>query len=98
MEDQTKELMDKVYKEGLNIYSLLNKFRKTMSYDMPERVIQIVCEEFLKRKPKINHEWPWFVRVLKEKRDEAYVKSQLEKEKEWKGKTNTLLLKNIFAK
>lgn len=97
MDKSTEQLLNKVYASGLNIYALQNKFKKEMSYELPDHILAVVCEEYLKTKPKIEHPWPWFVRVLRQKRDDAYVTTQQKKEKEYKNKTNTMLLKNIFG-
>jgi hypothetical protein len=96
MED-IEVLLSKVYKEGLNIYALKNKFQKEMTYEMPEHILRIVCEEYLKYRPKIKNPWAWMAKVLQLKRDMAYVQVQREKEKSHK-KVNTTLLKEIFAK
>ena len=95
--EELKTLLDTVYKSGLNIYALQNKFKKEMSYDLPEHILRLGCEEYLKSKPVIKNNWAWFVRVLRQKRDEAYVSNQQKKEKEYKNQTNTMLLKNIFG-
>ena len=94
--NSNKELLSKVYESGLNIYALLNKFQKEMSYPMPDHIITLVCEEYLKNKPKIKNNWTWFVRVLKAKRDEAYASLQIQKAEKYKKDTNTMLLKNLF--
>lgn len=99
MSKDLKELQKEVYNKGngLNIYALKAKFQKEMMYPMPDFVVQILCEEYLKYKPTIKNDWAWAAKVLALKRDEAYVNSQMEKEKLYKDKVNSTLLKNIFA-
>jgi hypothetical protein len=96
MTQDTKDIMAKVYKEGLNIYALKNKFQKEMTYPMPDHILTMVCEEYLKNKPKVHSPWAWFTKVLILKRDEAYVTMNKEKEKEY-NKTNPTLLKHLFG-
>ena len=49
----TRDLMAKVYKEKLNIYALLNRVQNETSYELPEQLIVMVCEEYLKYKQDI---------------------------------------------
>jgi hypothetical protein len=97
MEKDIKDLMKTVYKEGFNIYALLNKFKKEMMYELPDSVIEVVCKEYLKQKPVINNDWAWFVRVLRAKRDEAFAGKQIKEHEAVKYDTNSLLLKNLFG-
>lgn len=63
-----KAVLDKVYKEGLNIYALINKMKKQTGWKQdqhfPEGVLVRVCEQYHKDKIKIKKQWPWFCRVL----------------------------------
>ena len=94
---ETQELLKETYASGLNIYALLNKFKKEMMYPMPENIIKLVCEEYLLNKPKIIHSWPWFASVIKRKRDEVYAQSQIKEHQESAKHTNTKLLRDIFG-
>jgi len=92
----TKDLMDKAYKAGLNVYQMRNMFQKEMLYELPDYVMDMVCEEYLKRKPKIRNPWAYMAKVLQLKRDEAYVSLQKEREKA-NDYVNKGLLKNLFG-
>ena len=91
-----KELKIEVYKNGLNIYALLNRVQKETSYELPEELIRMVCEDYLKHRPNIKNQWAYMNKVLKLKRDELHV--QLQQKRETKNKdTNSMLLKNLFG-
>lgn len=64
-----KAALNKISKNGLNIYTLINKLKKQMSmpkdFQFPEEVLLGVCRSYEHDKAKIDKPWPWFVRVIK---------------------------------
>jgi hypothetical protein len=93
----TRDLMAKVYKEKLNIYALLNRVQNETTYSLPEELIIMVCEDYLKYKGTIRNQWAWLNKVLRLKRDELYVSLRLKEEKKYKHEVNSTLLKNLFG-
>ena len=61
-----KEALDKVNKDGLNIYSLINKIKKEskVGAEIPEPVLLRVCGRYWQDKGKIRGGWPWFKAVV----------------------------------
>jgi hypothetical protein len=66
---KTKELLDSVYSEGLNIYQLINKFKKDAKWrkdeNIPDEVLNRICEQYKKDRDKIREPYPWFIKVLR---------------------------------
>lgn len=66
-ENLTKKL-DLVYKDGFNIYALINKmkltFKQRPGFQFPEPVLDEICQAYWKDKAQISEPWPWFARVL----------------------------------
>ena len=61
--------LEKVHKDGFNIYILINKLKKQMSqpkdWQFPDEVLLGVCRTYEQDKTKIEKPWPWFVKVIK---------------------------------
>ena len=87
-----KYLKDK----GLNIYMLVGVFKKRskLKPDIPEEVIEAVCDEYIKRGDRINGTFPYFLIVLQQKSGEYFAKQNSEKINE---KPNMQLLKDVFG-
>jgi hypothetical protein len=66
---KTKEILDSVYKQGFNIYQLINKFKKDAHWrkddNIPDEVLIKICEQYQKDKDDIRDPYPWFIKVLK---------------------------------
>lgn len=64
-----RAVLNKVFKDGFNIYSLINRVKKELKWGagqmFPEEVLMRVCEAYEQDKGKITEPWPWFVKVLK---------------------------------
>jgi len=58
--------LNKVYKEGLNIYALLNKLKKESKVGarLPEEVILRVCNNYTQNKVKVENQWAWFTKAI----------------------------------
>lgn len=74
----TKILMSEVYRKGLNIHLMLNLFRKRskLKPEIPEKVIQEVCREFLYNEKAIRS-FPYFLIVLKEKSNKYFAEENI---------------------
>jgi hypothetical protein len=94
---ETKSKLAVVYHKGLNIYALLNRFKKEMFKDMPENIVNIVCDKYLSSPEKVINPWGWFLRVLRAERDKSNAKvNVLRGEETKKLMANVKLLKEIF--
>lgn len=62
--------LKEVSKEGFNIYPLLTRLKRELhqpaEWRFPEPVVINVCQAFVRERPKIKSEWPWFVKVMKQ--------------------------------
>lgn len=71
---ELKEALDRVYKDGFNIYGLLNQAKAKLKHPgariFPDEVLIAVCDEYWKYKGAIRDAWPWFERVLVKKYQE----------------------------
>ena len=58
---ETQDLLKTVFK-NFNVYQLLGRLKKESkgSVELPEEVVVLVCERFLKNKEQIRATWPWF--------------------------------------
>ena len=63
-----KELKVEVYKNGYNIYSYINAFKKRQKLreDLPDEIYMQTCMDFLTYKDKIHNPFPYFQRMMKE--------------------------------
>jgi phage replication O-like protein O len=72
---EVTKALDAIYKEGFNIYALINKAKAQLKWGkdqrFPDQVILGVCAAYQKDKPKITNAWPWFTVVLR-KESEAF--------------------------
>ena len=66
---KTKEALEDVYKQGFNIYQLINKFKKDAKWrkdqNIPDEVLIKICGQYQKDKDSIREPYPWFIKVLK---------------------------------
>jgi hypothetical protein len=85
-----------VYTLGLNIYMLLNKFKKDsrLNPEIPEEVIEKVCDRYLQTRGYIRKDYPYFLKVLYME-SSAYFSRQNAKKAD--QSVNTQLLKDIFS-
>ena len=60
--------LDHVFKDGLNIYALINKAKASIhqpkEWKFPEEVLLRVCKSYWDSKVDIKKPWAWFSRVL----------------------------------
>jgi len=96
---KTKELLDSVYKQGFNIYQLINKFKKDAGWskdqNIDEDVLIKICDQYQKDKGKIHQPYPWFIRVLRME-SEAYFANKNVEEGESLKNENTGSMADIL--
>jgi len=76
MEKTNKELLAEVKKKGINIYMLLNLYKKRskLRVDIPEEVIHSLCTAYLENDRPIRSDFPYFLQMLKKKTEEYFSK------------------------
>ena len=93
----TKRLMEKVFKMGLNLYKLLGKFKKQKGFSPPDEVINKVCGYYLINSSKILNEYAWFLTTLKKATEEYYAKLSVEEGEKFKSMPVAKELKELIA-
>ncbi len=93
---QTEELIEKVRKQGLNIWAMLGLFKKRskLRVEIPEEVVESVCQEYLKRGHSLEHSFPYFLQVLKNKSEQYFARQN--EEEGYKLKTSPNAFKDIL--
>lgn len=94
----TRALMRMLLKKNINIYQLINKFKKDAKWgnkDLPEEVVLNVCRTGLSQE-KIGKPYPWFLSVLKSETGKYFANKNIEESKNYRGGDYSLL-KKIFA-
>ena len=85
---KTKEMLDSVYSQGLNIYQLINKFKKDAKWrkdeNIPDEVLIKICQQYEKDKGKIRDAYPWFIKVLKMESAGFFANKHVEEGKKFK--------------
>jgi hypothetical protein len=85
---QTKELLDSVYKQGFNIYQLINKFKKQAKWSkkqkIPDEVLNNICEQYTQDKDNIRELYPWFIKVLSMTSHAYFANANIEEGKRYK--------------
>ena len=66
----TQKLLKKmlfVKDNGFNIFAMLHLFRKRskLNQEVPEEVVSLVCDEYIKNHDSIKKDFPYFLQVLK---------------------------------
>ena len=92
----TKDLLDKVYKQGFNIYALLGRFKKKSKVDLPEAVIEKVCNSYLKNHEKIQNDWPWFITAVEKASREYFAEQSIKENQEYKKQPVAQSIKDIM--
>lgn len=97
----TQKLLKKmlfVKDQGFNIFAMLHLFRKRskLNEEIPEEVINLVCDEYIKNHGKVKTDFPYFLQVLK-KQSGLYFSRRSEKEG-MRFKTEASSLENIFKR
>jgi hypothetical protein len=95
----TKVALDKIYQDGLNIYSLINKLKKEskVGAEIPEVVLLAVCESYWKSKPKIKEDWAWFQRVLVAEWQKYNAEQNVKEGEAWKKQGMAQSIKDILG-
>jgi len=62
-----KTELDKVFKDGFNIYALINKIKveSKSGATIPDDVLFRVCSRYWQDKSTIKDAWPWFIAVVR---------------------------------
>ncbi len=92
----TKDLLDKVYKQGFNIYALLGRFKKKSKINLPEAVIEKVCNSYLKNHEKIQNDWPWFITAVEKASREYFAEQSIKENQEYKKQPVAQSIKEIM--
>lgn len=97
----TQKLLTKmifVKDQGFNIFAMLHLFRKRskLREEIPEEVISLVCDEYIKNHGNIKKDFPYFLQVIK-KQSGLYFARRNEKEG-LRFKTEASSLKNILSR
>lgn len=97
--EKLKQALDRICKDGLNIYMLINKLKKQIKEDreymFPESVLLKVCQSYWKYKPK--QPWPWFLKVIKKEAEMYYAQKHIEQNKGYKKLKMPPVMKQILA-
>jgi len=62
-----KTELDKVFKDGFNIYALLTQVKNDSKSgaSIPDDVLFKVCARYWQDKATIKNAWPWFIAVVR---------------------------------
>lgn len=95
-----KAALDKILKDGLNIYALMNKIKKESKVKavIPEEVLLKVCDAYWLRKPDIKKPWPWFGRVLVAEWQDYNARKNIAEHQAVKDDFNIFSFKQIIEK
>ena len=88
MNTVNRDMYKQVYRENMNIYAMLKKHK-----DIPEEVVLLTCEGFLKNAATIKKKWAWFEKALKMNYHSFNAKKQIVSNH--KGQANVALLKQL---
>ena len=96
----TKLLLKRVYKEGFNIYSLINRVKKERGWEkgrnFPSEVIDGVCYQYLKDKKRITEPYPWFKKVLNIECSKWYADQNAKRGEEFKKEEMPMAIKELI--
>ncbi len=99
---EADKLLNQVYKEGLNIYQLINKLKKQLKWKKEERfpavIVIEVCKRYFKDKPNIKNAWAWFIVVFRSESAVYYAKNSREESEKFKRTPVALSIKAILEK
>ncbi len=97
---EADKLLDKVNKEGLNVYALLNKIKHQLKWKkeqkFPADVIIASCRQYLKDKTKIKNQWPWFKKVIEAESAAHFARKSIQEGQKWKMKPAAQSIKEIL--
>ena len=87
--------LNKVYKDGFNIYSLINKAKQGLKqpkdWQFPEAVILRVCDQYWKDNANIKQPWPWLEKVIVSESKLWYANNAIEEGKQGKNQPTTII-------
>lgn len=88
-----------VFKEGLNIYALLNKLKKEskVGADVPESVLLRVIDSYKKNKAAVKEQWPWFCKAIVMEWHKYNAGQNIKESEEFKKKGTTKSIKEILG-
>jgi hypothetical protein len=94
-----KAALDKVYKNGTNIYALINKLKKQLKWgpeqQFPDEVLLHVCA--LHEKGQVKDEWPWFTAAIRKASEQHFALQNVKEGDAWKNQPAAESLKSIMA-
>ena len=92
--------LKQVKEQGLNIYSLMNRFRKERGWPkemlIPDEVLDKICDQYLKRQEKLKNAWPWFIQALKAESAQWFAKQNIAEHQRSKREKSVLSMGDIM--
>jgi hypothetical protein len=87
--EKLKAALDKVIKDGFNIYKLLGRLKKEMRWQkdqlFPDEVLLGVCESYEKGKGKIKDQWAWFKVAIRQESEQYFATKNIEEHRKLKA-------------
>ncbi len=76
---ETELLIANCKEQGFNLWPMLAIYKKRskLKPEIPDKVIQAVCVEYLKRAGSLRADFPYFLEVLKRKSQEYFAAQQI---------------------
>ncbi len=97
---EADKLLEKVLKEGLNIYQLINKIKKQLKWKkeqrFPPEVLIEVCKRYFKDKPNIKNAWGWFTIVIRAESAVYFAQKSVQEGDAWKKAPIARSMKEIM--
>jgi len=97
--EKLKSALDKVYKDGFNIYKLLERLKKELKWEpgrlFPEEVLLKVCDSYAKNKAGIKDQWAWFKTAIRKASEEYFAIKNIEEHRQIKSQP-AMSLAEIF--
>ena len=93
---QVEEALNKVYKDGFNIYMMLNRVKKDIgrTENFPDEVILSFCEHYWRYKPAAKY--PYFLKAFKMVSGQWHADNQIKRNKEYKTQGIPQSIKDIM--
>lgn len=86
--EKLKAALDKVLKDGFNIYELIGRLKKEMGWPkdrlFPEEVLLGVCESYEKGKTKIKDQWAWFKVAIRQESEKYFAAKNIDEHRKIK--------------
>jgi hypothetical protein len=92
-------LLEQVYKDGFNIYALINKAKKqsNMAQDYPQEVIDAICKSYITNKATIKNQWGWFKKALYNESCRYFAKLNIKEAETFKQQSDFTTIGQVIA-